>query len=265
MSNIILLGGKSVKDAINYPELNDERNTVYAINRKSGIEEFLNLEVDVWVLFCDVELREQLEEVREFLSRKRENRLIISDNGLEKIRNEIRVKPLPNPDRIILIDSYYNKRNINSLAALLQFLKIADPASRNYLFGCDGLAKKEEKDIYFRQENLSEARIAKNNIYYDMVVFQDNYLEIVGDLFVRNMNVNSYYDKIPYADKIETIPTDILATNKLSTSDLLIIMEQIHNRKFSEEFIKNIYETSLMKRIIKRIKRRFKKLFIKRK
>lgn len=205
-TQIILLNGPSVKNIKKYTI--HKNDTVYAVNRKSTIEERLlkpkGRNVDVWAVIPDQDLKEMYSEIEEYLLRDQDNRLITTSQSLLEINYLLETRPLPNPHKIITIDGLCHdivsklKGGLNSLAVILCFLALKKQ-NQIAVFGCDGLSNPDSKNVYcFQEEHLH--RLSRNNIYRDTTRFNKyypdlikSYEEIGSKLNIYNANPKSYY------------------------------------------------------------------------
>lgn len=223
MKNIILLNGSSIKNA-DIP--NHDDCLYFAINRKNLIEkDILKKNIDVWTVLSPPEMVDMVEDIYEFLSRARENRIITTSWALWHIRQYLEVRPLPNAHRVVLVDNlclkmiqHYAPHAIsletgggkwNTLAILFYYLALTDPKTSNFLFGCDGAPDNSIENIYFNQNELSAERLKMSNIYGDMKFFDENLPKFFNqeslNLNVFNCNKESFYKSIAFSD----IPKEI--------------------------------------------------------
>lgn len=273
MKNIILLNGPSLENA--KPSFT-ENDRVFAINRKSKIEDKFG-NVNFWVLRCTNEFLNMIEEVYEFLNRSEENRIITTSLALLNARSYLEVRPLPNPHRIILIDSlmsdvsnqsaaWHDLRNYNSLFFTLYLLALVDETTPTFIYGMDG-AEKDSETIYFNQEKLFEERGKWNAIYDDMIVFDGNFWQFMESKKLRpiifNMNEKSFYKSLPFRKKTYS---STYGTEKFFTSNLYSnkeLLEKANQRAAAIEQEKINYPIELILRRLKKpnwFSRIFKKI-----
>lgn len=214
---IVLLSGRSVSNVDKYTI--DKNDTIFAINRKSAIEENLlkktKRNVDCWLVGSPTEFVILYDEICEFLERDEDNRLITLSRNFYENRYLVEAKPLPNPEKVILIDSLHTKisevvkgSQFNSLALLLSTLFI-NKVDNILLFGCDGVRSQGSQDIYFDQKNLSSERVKQNGIYSDMIDFHKYFPYLVkafknSDSQIVNMNDRSNYSCFDYKSNINS-------------------------------------------------------------
>ena len=274
-NQIILLNGKSVRNIKDYKI--QDNDTIYAVNRKSAIEDLLksqNRNADVWIVTSALDFIELYDEILEFLSRKQDNKLITALYTLQEVKHLLEIKPLPNPNKIILIDnvdkiidSFTSDKGLipNTLSRLLAVLLISNQYNI-LLFGCDGVQNQDSKDIYFDQKNLSKERMNRNAIHRDMIYFDKYYQTLINtfcqnkkDLFILNLNKNSFYQSIPKGlIQKSIIPNNnsikfILDTHLYTNKDLIQLIMQYETLKINS-FLYKKAKTSF----IKKIKSKFK-------
>lgn len=268
-NQIILLNGKSVKNIKDYKI--QDNDTIYAVNRKSAIEKLLpsNRNIDVWAVCSKPEFYEMYDEICEFLARDEDNRLITLSRTIFNSKYLMEIKPLPNPNKIILLDFLVDKvenvfeiNQINTFAIVLAVLGISKQKNI-LLFGCDGVKDRNAKDIYFNQKSLSKARIANNDIYDDMINFDKYYPKFIKAFnidtnFIQNINPDSYYKSFHKFHKpvIHEGKDNkfIINTLNYTNTDLFLLAIASKNLDITYHLDRKI-RNSLMKRIKKIFKK----------
>lgn len=267
-TQIILLSGKSVKNIQNhniYPN-----NTLYAVNRKSDIEALITRNIDAWVVTSTLDFIELYDEILEFLERNEENRLITKSEAIFASMHLIETIPLPNPNKVILINSISHKvdrlalrqgcvsNTLSRLLAVLMVNKVQDVA----LFGCDGVSNKNDKNIYFNQNSLPKERLSRNAIYRDMVMFNKYYPHLLREfrrdnIKVINYNKNTFYKSFTIAKscKIKSQGEKfIIPRSGYSNKDLLSLSVDFCNLNINKYLYKKCKNN-----IFKKVKKMFKK------
>lgn len=266
MKNIILLNGPSL---LNSKIARQRADRVFAVNRKNQIEKLFG-DVNYWCLYCPREFRHMIDDVYEFLSRPGENRLITSTASLHAARDRLEARPLPNPHRIILIDSLKDKMaqvaqhdSWNSTAHILYLLALASPKTPTFIYGMDGAPNSTRKGIYFNEKELSEQRINESRIYEDMIFFDLNFKKFFDKeglaLQVYNMNHNSYYRSLPHIQNSYEVAVGetYFPYHEYSNKELLTKIELICRVEVKiDEIWKKIKKPTLFKRIIRKFKKR---------
>ena len=268
-TQIILLNGKSVKNIQNY-KIN-KNDTIYAINRKSGIEDrFLKpigRNIDIWTVCSLNEFFEMYDEICEFLARDEDNRLITWSTTIYEYRHLLEAKPLPNPHKVICIDQLHTKitdifenKQFNTLSIILAILGINNQTNIA-LFGCDGVKNEDEKSIYFNQDSLSKARMNNNSIYQDMIIFDENYNILVNAFnlnrnYIQNINLDSYYNSFKKYKELKPIISKhiggerfIPTLSNYTNADLISLATVSENMKISEYFKRKAKKINLLKKL----------------